>query len=187
MIDFGGIQGPSKSVISASTTIQYGQNRGVLLNIPEADKNLPGVHAAPKISVKQITDGLSKTMLVAELTGRAYNISKSELAGVWADGNNVFAIQGQINLDPVTEAWVHDEIFSDHPGGRMDCFAMARRISSPSISKPPSFVGWPCVMAARPFPKANRQLTRPVRHQRHSTDLSTTAINHRGILDNLIV
>jgi hypothetical protein len=117
VIDFGGIQGPSKTVLDASTTIQYGQNRGVLLNISEIDKNSPGVHAAPKVSVKQITDGLSKTMLVAELTGRAYNTSKLELAGTWADGNNVFAIQGQINLDPVTEAWVHDEIFSDHPAG----------------------------------------------------------------------
>ena len=122
VIDFGGIQGPSKTVINAATTIQYGQNRGVLLNILEVDKNSPGVHVVPKISVKQITDGLSKTMLVAELTGRAVNASKSELAGTWADGNNVFAIQGQINLDPVTEAWVHDEIFSDHPAGAHGLF-----------------------------------------------------------------
>ena len=153
MIDFGGIQGPSKTVLNAATTIQYGQNRGVLLNILEIDKNSPGVHVAPKISVKQITDGLSKTMLVAELTGRAYNVSKSELAGTWADGNNVFAIQGQINLDPVTEAWVHDEIFSDHPAVRTPCSATARPIFFPNTSKRRSFVPWRLATAAKRFRK----------------------------------
>ena len=48
VIDFGGIQGPSKTVLNAATTIQYGQNRGVLLNISDIDKNSPGVHVCRK-------------------------------------------------------------------------------------------------------------------------------------------
>jgi prepilin-type N-terminal cleavage/methylation domain-containing protein len=122
VIDFGGIQGPSKGVLNPASGMPYLQNRGVLLNITDVDKNSPGVHVAPKVSPKQITDGLSKTMLVAELSGRGFNASKSELSGTWADGNNVFAIQGQINQDPITVAWVMDELYSDHTGGAHGLF-----------------------------------------------------------------
>jgi prepilin-type N-terminal cleavage/methylation domain-containing protein len=112
--DYGGIQGPSSNVISPITTIQYGKNRGVLLAV---DKSTPGIHVAPQISPKQVADGLSKTMLVAECTGRGYNTTKSELDGTWADGNGVMSIQLPINEDPYTIAWVKNEIFSDHVGG----------------------------------------------------------------------
>lgn len=120
--DYAGIQGPSKTVLNPATTLPYGHNRGVLLSISEEDKNSPGVHVAPKVSPKQIPDGLSKTMLVAELTGRGFNPAKSELSGTWADGANVFAVQGQINQDAETVAWVKNEIFSDHRGGANGLF-----------------------------------------------------------------
>ena len=37
-------------------------------------------------------------MMVVELTGRGYDTAKSEFRGVWAHGNNTFAIKYQINL-----------------------------------------------------------------------------------------
>jgi prepilin-type processing-associated H-X9-DG protein len=39
------------------------------------------------------------------------------LRGVWADGNNVVAIKLQPNNIPATQAWVSDELYSDHKGG----------------------------------------------------------------------
>jgi prepilin-type N-terminal cleavage/methylation domain-containing protein/prepilin-type processing-associated H-X9-DG protein len=112
--DYAGIQGPSKGVLNPLTSKPYDKNHGVLL---ATDTSTPGVHVAPCISPKQITDGLSKTMLAAELTGRGYNPTKMELDGTWADGNGVFSIQAGINEDPYTIAWVKNEIFSDHVGG----------------------------------------------------------------------
>jgi prepilin-type N-terminal cleavage/methylation domain-containing protein/prepilin-type processing-associated H-X9-DG protein len=124
--DYGGIQGVSQTVINPLTGIAFGYNLGVLLNIGD-QKNNPGIHVAAAIGPQQITDGLSKTMVVAEIDGRGYNDSKSppEFRGVWADGDNVFAVKEVIN-DPTTVQvngvdvpiqWTSDEIYSEHPGG----------------------------------------------------------------------
>ncbi len=74
------------------------------------------VRVAPPVSPKQITDGLSKTMCSAEITGRGYNDTKLQFRGTWAGGNNVVAISEGVNDDP-SIAWVSDEIFSDHVSG----------------------------------------------------------------------
>jgi len=124
--DYGGIQGPSQGDINPLTGSAYGYNRGVLLNIK--DQVADHVRVAPTVKPKQITDGLSKTMLVAELTGRGYNDVKMELRGTWATGANVFAVHGQINLppidptDPTKGAWITDEVYSDHRGGAHGLF-----------------------------------------------------------------
>jgi prepilin-type N-terminal cleavage/methylation domain-containing protein/prepilin-type processing-associated H-X9-DG protein len=130
--DYGGIQGPSDglSITGSATGEKYGYNQGVLLTTrkdpPIAGVQLiNGLKVATPVGPRQITDGLSKTMMVAELSGRGYNDKKSELRGVWADGNNVFAISGTINqtgteningIDVPTQ-WTEDEIYSQHPGG----------------------------------------------------------------------
>jgi prepilin-type N-terminal cleavage/methylation domain-containing protein/prepilin-type processing-associated H-X9-DG protein len=124
--DYGGIQGPSQTEINPLTGIAYGYNLGVLLNIKDPKIiTMPGIHVAPAIGPRQINDGLSKTMIVAELAGRGYNDKKDELRGVWADGYNLFAISGTINqtgtenvngIDVPTQ-WTQDEIYSEHPGG----------------------------------------------------------------------
>ncbi len=114
--DYGGVQGPSKNVNNPITTLPYGYNDGILLNIGDQVNN-PGIHCAQPVSPRMITDGLSKTMVAAECTGRAYNQNKAEIRGAWADGNNVFAVDHQINSDPYSVAWWSDEIYSDHPGG----------------------------------------------------------------------
>jgi prepilin-type processing-associated H-X9-DG protein len=112
--DYGGISGPDDTVPNPLTTLPYGKDRGVLLNFAPL-KNTPGVHCAVIVNPRMITDGLSKTMCVAELTGRGYDVHKSWLRGTWSDGDNVFSLVGPINApDP----WTLDQtIFSDHPSG----------------------------------------------------------------------
>ena len=112
--DYGGISGPDDTVNNPLTNKLYGKDRGVLLNFAPL-KNTPGVHCAAIVSPRQITDGLSKTMAVAELSGRGFHVAKGWLRGTWADGDNVFSLVSPINTpDP----WTNDQtIFSDHPGG----------------------------------------------------------------------
>jgi prepilin-type N-terminal cleavage/methylation domain-containing protein/prepilin-type processing-associated H-X9-DG protein len=132
--DYGGIDGPNDNVLNpykknalGNGLEQYGKGRGVLLNIT-AQKNDPGIHVAKRVGPKSITDGLSHTMMVGELTGRGWNSRDKVARGAWAggyadpNGANTFAIKYTINLpepgaanDPT--AWTYDEIFSDHPGG----------------------------------------------------------------------
>ena len=121
--DYGGVSGPDDVMINPLTTLPYGHNKGVLLNMSDT-KLLPGVHTAKIISPKDITDGLTKTLIVAELTGRGFNVPKNVVRGAWAEGNSVFSLQYQINLPqpPATPgdptAWVEDRsIFCDHRGG----------------------------------------------------------------------
>jgi prepilin-type processing-associated H-X9-DG protein len=131
--DYGGIQGPQDgdTIYGSANQEKYGFNQGVLLATrkepppPDSIKVVGGLKVAIPIGPSQITDGLSKTMIVAELAGRGYNDKKSEFRGVWADGNNVFAISGTINQTgtdningiDVPKQWTSDEIYSEHPGG----------------------------------------------------------------------
>ena len=93
----------------------YGSNRGVLLSLkPYNARRLK----PPVVSPKRITDGLSKTAMVAECTGRGDD------NGMWASGKNVSSIQHPMNDDtpirpgdPVLRAWYDEDTFSDHPGG----------------------------------------------------------------------
>ena len=78
-MDYGGIDGPNDNVpnpfkrdVTGNGNELYGKNRGVLLSIsPQA--NDPGLHVSPRISPRNISDGLSRTIIVAELTGRGWN------------------------------------------------------------------------------------------------------------------
>ena len=115
--DYGGVRGPDSKAINPTTTNSYDVDRGVLLAMPNPNTN-PGILSAATIAPKQITDGTSKTMIVAEVSGRGYDTGKSQLRGAWAEGYNIFSILGSINPDPVTDAWTDgNNILSDHRGG----------------------------------------------------------------------
>lgn len=58
------------------------------------------------IAIRDIRDGLSQTILVAEDTGRGVAMD-----GEWSNGENIFDQSGPINLLQNNEMW------SDHPGG----------------------------------------------------------------------
>lgn len=112
-IDYLGISGPGKNIRRANGD-KYLRNKGVLIGL----KDYPPEALEPKkIRVQQITDGLSKTVVVAECTGRgAFRDGVWELDGAWAAGENVSAVKLPIN-PPAAENWDAEEIFSDHPGG----------------------------------------------------------------------
>jgi prepilin-type N-terminal cleavage/methylation domain-containing protein/prepilin-type processing-associated H-X9-DG protein len=63
------------------------------------------------ISIKQITDGASKTMMVVEDSGRGWRMD-----GEWANGENIFEVERPINVEQNNEIW------SDHPGGAQSLF-----------------------------------------------------------------
>lgn len=109
-IDYLGVKGPHKTALNpADSNKPYGPNRGMLLSfkdLPRANRLL----VPPKVRAKDITDGLSNTMMVAECSGRG------EETGIWAAGQNVSAVQHPINAEP-TVSWYDEDIRSDHPGG----------------------------------------------------------------------
>lgn len=98
----------------------YAAGNGVLLN-EDAYAIDAGVHR------RQVTDGLSKTILVFELTGRG--MIGSNPRGAWASGLNCNAIGPESTTtrminppanDSSTGAWRDDSnaaLFSDHPRG----------------------------------------------------------------------
>jgi prepilin-type N-terminal cleavage/methylation domain-containing protein/prepilin-type processing-associated H-X9-DG protein len=135
--DYGGISGPNKAIgLNPATGLNYPDNDGVLLNINDqltlhqGDSSWPAI-VAQTISPAKITDGLSKTYLVGELTGQARvysssGVPKNVVNGAWLYGNSVMSIGYTINLTithPVTgqqvpNAWINQKgMCSDHPGG----------------------------------------------------------------------
>jgi prepilin-type N-terminal cleavage/methylation domain-containing protein len=62
------------------------------------------------VSLKQITDGSSHTMMVAEDTGRGWPMNIGSMDGEWINGENIFDLAGQVN------AQQHGDLWSDHPG-----------------------------------------------------------------------
>jgi prepilin-type N-terminal cleavage/methylation domain-containing protein/prepilin-type processing-associated H-X9-DG protein len=119
-IDYIGIPGPAKSIQNVVTGVNYLENAGVLLRHVSPS---PGVMA---VKAKHITDGMSKTAIVAESSGRGVGISGSapnwtddftKLDGAWSANDNCSPIKFPINWRPVEETWTDQEIWSDHPGG----------------------------------------------------------------------
>ena len=64
------------------------------------------------VRLREITDGTSFTVVVAEVTGRG-TAEDSQ----WANGENIFDVSGLIGITQ------HNEIWSDHPGGAQAAFA----------------------------------------------------------------
>jgi prepilin-type N-terminal cleavage/methylation domain-containing protein/prepilin-type processing-associated H-X9-DG protein len=65
------------------------------------------------LSMKQITDGTSHTLIVSEDTGRG-----AAFDGQWANGENIFDTNGPINdRSAPSYLWANNEIWSDHPQG----------------------------------------------------------------------
>lgn len=131
-IDYIGCGGPGKNVINAVTGQKYGDNRGMMLRL---DSGGPCTSSAQECSAKrvraqQVTDGLSRTIIVAECSGRGWrenygSVQKKEPDGAWASSSNTGRIklmpttanpESSINPSPETN-WREAEMFSDHPGG----------------------------------------------------------------------
>lgn len=136
-MDYEGITGPHKGDVNATTGAQYSENDGVLLNTNTKTASYSSSGFSPSFPVqsdligpRKITDGLSHTFLVGEITGQARIYSGStpinKVNGAWIYGTNVMNCGNQVNLmitHPVTgqqvpNAWINEAgMCSDHPGG----------------------------------------------------------------------
>lgn len=133
-IDYMGISGPQPEVINAARGEDYGDNRGILLNLasgPLCWGTIPDCYSKT-ISIRNITDGTSRTIIIGECSGRGVEDSNgdkpgadtSKLDGAWASYNNLGRIElnveanGYSAINPPPEInWREEEFFSDHPGG----------------------------------------------------------------------
>jgi prepilin-type N-terminal cleavage/methylation domain-containing protein len=127
LIDYAGIAGPHQSGRNPVTNTYYPANKGVLLSI--GPLIVPGknqILGAPRVKPQQITDGLSHTLVVGELTGRAWEKTPQGSGrdvpnGGWSYGTNVITIRFEMNaLDQYgrPKAWSDsDQLYSDHPNG----------------------------------------------------------------------
>ncbi len=122
--DYGGVDGPdTKTMKNPNTGLYYASGRGVLVRIPDSD----GITLeSPRISVRDIPDGMSKTLIVVEASGRgaSYDLSgngKVHDRGAWAEGANLVTISKPINFlnsgDNGTMPVDGREVFSDHVNG----------------------------------------------------------------------
>ena len=114
-IDYFGINGPGDGQRDRAGN-QYGKNRGVLIDLA------PGELEAKTIKMRKIIDGTSKTLLVAEATGRANDGVK--LKGSWGSGDNTAEIDFPINANNIPDIAIRkkDEIYSDHTAGAHGLF-----------------------------------------------------------------
>ena len=116
-IDYIGITGPAKSLKNPVTDVDYPENAGVLLRHEGSSTTVRVVRA------KNITDGMSKTAIVAECSGRGIGYKSdgspdsSKFDGAWSANDNSSPVKLPINSRPVEEGWKDQEIWSDHPGG----------------------------------------------------------------------
>jgi prepilin-type N-terminal cleavage/methylation domain-containing protein len=135
--DYSGIDGPLANTIkNPATGLVYTAHRGALLRIDDSDTPDtttmdPAYLEAHRVTIREIVDGTSKTILVAESTGRGatpdpVNSSKIHDRGAWAEGANLLWITHPINYlpgnDDGTGLTDGREIFSDHPGGAQAVF-----------------------------------------------------------------
>ncbi len=89
----------------------YGGNFG-FMGLSKPYMNGVLIYEKP-IAIRQITDGTSHTLIVAEDTGRG-----ASYAGEWANGENIFDTSGPINDRSLPMyRWADNEIWCDHPRG----------------------------------------------------------------------
>ncbi|MGD9720747.1 MAG: DUF1559 domain-containing protein [Pirellulales bacterium] len=134
-IDYIGVSGPASTAVNASKNVAYGDNRGVLLNMASGGPCFGTADecSGKTISVRNITDGTSHTIVVAECSGRGVHDSNgdspggtnfNELDGAWASKSNIGKLKlttatfGYSGINPPAWLnWSEEEFFSDHPGG----------------------------------------------------------------------
>jgi prepilin-type N-terminal cleavage/methylation domain-containing protein len=124
-IDYCGCGGPGSNVpnpLGAAGSV-YGDDRGILLRRSSSGPCLGTKYecAAKTVRPQQVTDGLSRTTLVFECSGRGWNDkygsrNKNDPMGAWASSSNIGRIKLQVNPPP-EQNWFESEVFSDHPGG----------------------------------------------------------------------
>lgn len=103
---------PAEGKLNSAAAIDYGGIYGAAQTAPSAN----GVFLYDRaISFREVTDGTSNTLAVAEDTGRGWLMD-----GQWINGENIFDVSSGINTQQNNEIW------SDHPGGAMALWCDSR-------------------------------------------------------------
>lgn len=119
-MDYLGVAGPDKDKIYPGAIEPYGSQRGVLIGtkgLPDADTLLQ----PPRMKHSSISDGLSKTLVVTECTGRGVE-GDGDPNGAWVSGKNISHIDKLPNEKSPSRSWKDERIFSEHPGGSHGLF-----------------------------------------------------------------
>jgi prepilin-type N-terminal cleavage/methylation domain-containing protein/prepilin-type processing-associated H-X9-DG protein len=133
--DYMGVSAPRSNFVHPQIGVKYGNHHGTLLSLESG----PGCSsAAPEciakaVRIEEITDGLTKTIIVGESSGRGVQDSNGDapggenfnaLVGAWASFSNAGKIELNVVDDgysainpPASINWSQEEFFSDHPGG----------------------------------------------------------------------
>jgi prepilin-type processing-associated H-X9-DG protein len=130
--DYAGIEGPNSGGANPDTGIAYVTGQGIFPKI------VSPATVSQVFKARDITDGMSKTIMVGEMAGRGFNAksSKVKISGTWSDGNNTANVSlaptpapvtplpapgGALPGDTIYENWciafASDELISYHPGG----------------------------------------------------------------------
>lgn len=116
--DYNGVKGPAytANTILAPSKFYYPINDGVLNEIVS-----PALEAQ-RITVQQVTDGLSKTFLMGETSGRGASLDSTDTwhdRGAWAEGAGLMAINEPINYLDAADALTGGTMINEYvPGGR---------------------------------------------------------------------
>ena len=152
-MDYMGVPGPSPDVLNVETGRDYGFEganglddfeAGVLVKILQQKGSPNNVCIFPnrdcsskKVKLKEITDGTTNTIIVAESSGKAAEEElviadgsenkylTDQMSGAWASGRNISAIDLDPEFDNTPAAinppqkwhFSKEDFFSDHPGG----------------------------------------------------------------------
>ena len=132
--DYAGIEGPNTSDINPANGRAYVTNQGVLPKLTTTGT----ISTSQAIRPREISDGMSRTMIVGEMAGRGFNAksSKLKISGTWADGFNTANVnlafsgppssgppfgQGALPNSTIYANWcpafASDELISYHSGG----------------------------------------------------------------------
>lgn len=121
-IDYLGVSGPDKDKTNPATGEDYGPQRGVLVGT-KGFEDEDTLIDPPPITAAKITDGLSKTLMVVECSGRGADVNSrgeiKSLTGAWALGGNITHIKKGVNDEVPPKVWEDERVFSDHPHGAM--------------------------------------------------------------------
>ena len=140
-IDYAGIDGDTvnpnyKSLATGQPYSQF-MSSGVAENGILRDANVP--ENARAISIKQITDGLSKTMMVAEVAGRGVNPTTTTpaLRGVWAGGQNTAHLPSEtLDTQGKLQPWINpDPTVGSPPASASAVWSNAANVSMYSAHK----------------------------------------------------
>ena len=146
-IDYAGISGVTyhASFVNPATGQQYPQyshptlagginHTGTTMNGVLLTNNIPDRFFSQRVvSPRRITDGMSKTMMVGEVSGRGIipGGSSPALRGVWAGGQNCISVPSDLTINGQLVNWVNPDATRLPAGGAWEAFRASLHADHP--------------------------------------------------------